>query len=388
MIINVKSGSKKTSNILAAFAFTAASVLSTAAIAQGGAEIRDQYPQLADLFNAFDVTQSNTYENIVAINNNPETQEAQDSLEKNLKMMANMSMNEMMAAAMAGAGMNMSGPYGELEVQARIALREAMDGQHSDDEAQNAFSSSTAINRHAAEVLRRGRNFENRLFAIYVDDAIIDKQSAVASAIENYLEDDQHSVATVSKDAGYLLAHPQATAFKSAYPRLSGLLWSNQWLQLAVLEAVIMENLDSELSGGVEIALERFWNKVGSAGGMTMFPAPSELPMAPTIAPDLYSQSPQAAAIIDNLNVMETVIADVLAYPNLEGREAIIDGVIAEYTNKEENLADSLDYLLFALRGGIYNQGGPAVGELMQSERNRSRSAMNMQHTMIMSAPQ
>jgi hypothetical protein len=44
--------------------------------------------------------------------------------------------------------------------------------------------------------------------------------------------------------------------------------------------------------------------------------------------------------------------------------------------------------LLFALRGGIYNQGGPAVGELMQSERNRAREAMDMQHNMIMSSPQ
>ena len=119
-----------------------------------------------------------------------------------------------------------------------------------------------------------------------------------------------------------------------------------------------------------------------------MFPAPDELPMAPAIAPDLYSQSPEAAIILDNLNRLETVIADILAFPNAENRDALMDQAIAYFTGKDSNNAQSMDYLLFAIRGGIYNQGGPAVGELMQSERNRAREAMDMQHNMIMSSPQ
>ena len=51
-------------------------------------------------------------------------------------------------------------------------------------------------------------------------------------------------------------------------------------------------------------------------------------------------------------------------------------------------VAETMDYLLNALRGGIFNQGGPAIGELSRSERNRTRDAMNMNHAMIMSAPQ
>ena len=239
-----------------------------------------------------------------------------------------------------------------------------------------------------AEVLKRGRNFEADLFAIYIDESVTNKQAAVAEAIENYLSDDRHSVAVTPKGDAFLLSHPQATGFKTAFPLLSGFLWTQQWLQLASLEAVILEHLDSQFANGTEIVLERFWNKVGSSGGMTMFPAPDELPMAPTIAPDLYSQSPEAAIIIDNLNVLETVITDILAFPNVENRAELIDAAISNFTSKESDNSEPMDYLLFALRGGIYNQGGPAVGELMQSERNRSRSAMDMQHTMIMSAPQ
>ena len=116
-----------------------------------------------------------------------------------------------------------------------------------------------------------------------------------------------------------------------------------------------------------------------------MFPAPTELPMTPAIAPDLYSQSPQAAIIIDNLNVLETMIADILSYPNLENRSDLITDAVNNFTNKSAIEIAPEEYLLFALRGGIYNQGGPAVGELMQSERNRSREMMDMKHAMIMS---
>ncbi len=367
------------------------SLLSAGLSAQNGVEIRDQYPEVADLFNAFDVAQAKAFEEIAAINANPATQQAQNELEMNLSMQANMTMSEMMAAGGHGGGMAMgmsNGPHHDLEVEARVRLLEMTRARYNRAEAESAFENSSAINRHTAEVFKRGRSFEERLFVIYIDDSIEDKRAAVTAAIEDYLSDDQHSVATAPKESDYLLEHAQANGLKSAFPLLRGFLWTHQWLQLAALEAVILQGLDSQFTGGVNVALERFWNKVGSSGGMTMFPAPSELPMAPAIAPDLYSQSPEAAIILDNLNLLETVIADILAYPNVENRDELMDQAVAFFTDKETNNAESMDYLLFALRGGIYNQGGPAVGELMQSERNRAREAMNMQHNMIMSSPQ
>jgi hypothetical protein len=109
--------------------------------------------------------------------------------------------------------------------------------------------------------------------------------------------------------------------------------------------------------------------------------------MAPAIAPDLYSQSPEAAVILDNLNILETVIVDILSFPNAENREELIEQAVSLFTSKDSDSADTQGYLLFALRGGIYNQGGPAVGELMKSERNKGREQMNMKHSMIMATP-
>ena len=345
---------------------------------------------VSELFNAFDVTKAAAMEKLVEINDDPATQEARDEFKMQLEMMANMSMRDAMAAGMGHGGMvaGTDGPFGELEVQARVTLIGGLRSQPAGSDAEAACENSAPLNRHTAEVFKRGRNFENQLYAIYTNNSITDKQAAVAGAVEEYLSDNRHSVGTAPKNSVYLISHPHASAFKFGFPKISGLLWSNQWMRLAALEAAILEHLDQEFAGGLDIVKERYWSKVGSAGGMTMFPAPSELPRAPAITPNLYSQSEQAAIILDNLNTLDAVIADILAYPNLGDRGTAIDEVVAEFTNKETNLSDTYDYLLFALRGGIYNQGGPAIGELAQSERNRSRSAMDMEHSMIMSSPQ
>ena len=351
---------------------------------------RNAHPELAGLLDAFTITQAGAFDAIAEINSSPETMAARMELAMHLEMLANMTMREMMAMgghSPAEMNMDMDNPFGEREAAARATLREQLRRQHDPETAAAAFRGSASLDRRTAAIIERGRRFERLLLDIYLDDSIGDKQAAVADAIANYMADDIHSVASSPKNVGLLLTHDQAGAFQTGFPLLRGLLWSNQWLELAALEAVVLEHVDSNVGGGVDTALERFWNKMGSTGGMTMFPAPVELPMAPAIAPNLYSQSMEAAIIIDNLNVLETIVADIMAYPNLDNRAGLIESFTAEFTNKTDNLNDSMSYLLFALRGGIYNQGGPAVGELMQSERNRSRSAMDMEHAMVMSQP-
>ncbi len=368
--------------------------VSGGASAQGDDAIRDAYPDLANLFNAFDTTHAAALDAIAAVNGDPETMDARMELAMHLDMMANITMREMMAMGGHSAGevaMNMSmdsqTPYGERETDIRVGLQEQLRQQHDPAEASSSFQNSEALDSRTAEIFERGRRFENQLFAIFIDDAVVDKQAAVAAAAAEYLSDETHSVSSEPKNVGLLLDHPQATALQTGFPLLRGFLWSNQWLQLAALEAVVLETVDENAGGGVATALERYWNKMGSAGGMTMFPAPVELPMAPAIAPNLYSQSTQAAIILDNLNVLETIVADILAWPNLDNRAELIAAAARDFTDKSTATIDNMSYLLFALRGGIYNQGGPAVGELMQSERNRSRSAMDMRHAMIMSQP-
>ena len=366
-----------------------AGILSTAAIAQSGS-LRSEHPELANLYNAFDVTQAQLFDAIAQINADPATQQARNELRMELDMMANADM-EMGHGDGAGMVAPMTGPYGETEIQARVQLYGLLQGEHSDQAAAEAFASSDALTVHAGRVMSHGRSFENAVWDIFANTSttIYQKRTAVDAAIEKYRSDDpRHAISLSPKSADLYLFHPYANGLKSGFPRLSGLMWANQWLQLASLEAIIVGQVDPQFAGKVSLTLERYTNKLGSDTGMTIFPPPTELPSAPAIAPQLYTQAPQAAVIIDNLNMLEAALVDVIAYPNVDDRDAIIDAVVAQYTSDEMYLSDTMNYLLNALRGGIFNQGGPAIGDLGQSERNRSRSAMDMQHSaIIMAAP-
>ena len=363
-------------------------LISSYANSQSGGLV-DEYPELANLYNAFDVTQAGIYDAIAAIGLDPASQDGRMELKMHLDMMA-----EMDHGGHGGHGggmvMDMDGHFGQLETDARIELGKTVRGMHSDSQSQEAFANSSVLTELASGVLAQGRSFERAVWDIFADDStsIYQKQMAIDEAVQDYQSSNPRLAVSLSpKTADLYLDHIYADAFRMGYPKLSGLLYSNQWLQLASLEAIIIGQVDPQFGGQVPLTLERYWNKVGSDTGMTMFPAPTEMPSAPAISPQLYSQAPQASIIIDNLNMLESALADVIAYPNLQDRASVIDQLVAQYTSDDMYLADTMDYLLNALRGGIFNQGGPAIGDLSRSERNRSRDAMSMNHTMIMSSP-
>ena len=362
----------------------------TTVSAQSGALV-ENFPEVASLNNAFDVTQAALLDAMAEINANPETMQARMEVQMQLDMAKDMNGHAHMGHGGGEMSMNMGSPYEELEVEARVALAEMLRQSHTDEAAQNALSKSASLPTHVWRVLSWGRKFERDIADIFANGSTSrsQKRAAVEVAIETYLNDDtRHAVATVPKHADLYLAHDHADGAKTAFPRLSALMWTNQWLQLASLEAMVAGQLDSQFSGKVPVTLERYWAKMGSDTGMTMYPVPVDMPSAPAIAPSFYSEAPQAAMIIDNLNRLEVAVADIIAYPNLENRDELLEAIADEFTKDDVNVSDEMEYLLSALRGGIFNQGGPAIGELGRSERNRSRDAMDMVHTMIMSGPQ
>lgn len=352
--------------------------------------LSEEYPELAKLLDAFDVTQGALFDELVAINNDPATRLARNQLELHFIEMAAMANEAGGHGGHGGHDMEMvaGGAYDQQETASRTELYRMLRADLTAEDIQNAFFNSEAIGRHTAVVFTRGRQLRDRLFEIYVDDSVTNKERAVNAAIEDYLSDDRHSVAPIAKEFTLVENHPYATAFDTAFPKLSGLQWANQWASLAALESILVEYSDSQFRNTMDTVMERYWNKVGSEGGMTMFPAPAEQPTAAAIAPHLYSFHPKASIILDNLAMLENIVFDILAYPNLEDRQTAIGEAVGEFTNKESNVYEDYDYLLAALRGGIYNQGGPAIGELDRSERNRSRDEMGHIHVMNMTRMQ
>ncbi len=83
-------------------------VISTAVMAQSGS-LRSEYPELADLYNAFDVTQAGLFDAIGEINADPQTQQARNDLRTHLAEMARMDMHDMDHSG-GEMGMDMTGP--------------------------------------------------------------------------------------------------------------------------------------------------------------------------------------------------------------------------------------------------------------------------------------
>lgn len=356
-------------------------------------------PELARLYNAFTVTHAAALNAIAEVDRDPRFAQAQAEMRLQLEQMQDQGPSHQNHGQMMSHGMTATpetshahnSDMDELDLGMRVELARVVRGDHSDAEAAEAYSNVADLPRHAAMVLARGRQFEEQLWQLWADpDLDIDaKLLATQAVIETYLTgDDMYTVSARPKPASLYLDHAYAGSLKRVYPRVSGLLWSNQWLHLASLEAMIRGQVDPQFEGQVGETLARYNNKLGSGSGMSMFPAPVEMPTVPTIAPTLYTLAPEAAIIVDNLNMLDAAITDIIAYPGLDAqtREQAILAKVAQFTDRDI-ATDDMSYLLSALRGGIYNQGGPAIGELMGSERNRSRDAMGMQHHMSMSGP-
>ena len=96
------------------------------------------------------------------------------------------------------------------------------------------------------------------------------------------------------------------------------------------------------------------------------------LPLAPCISPGLVSAHVRAAAIIDNLNMMHDVLADVLMHPKVADVRAAIDEVIVQFTDPRYRIVEVDDWITMALRHSIFQQGGPALGTMTANERNSS----------------
>ncbi|MFK7865539.1 MAG: hypothetical protein AB8B95_15085 [Pseudohongiellaceae bacterium] len=379
-----------TKSLGVAAAFLATSVISFSTNAQSG-NLEKEYPELFRLYNAFDVAQAELFDLMAEINGDPTTDQAQDQLAIQLKQMANWTISDMIEAGLnyGDAQLIMASPYAALETEARIELARHVGAEHTLADAAAAFSRSSALPVRAAEVIGRGRAFEREIYDIYADksNSIQQKRSLVEEALASYLSIPDLAVSSNPKRVALYLNGPYANGLKAAFPKFSGLMWSNQWLQLAALEAIVLGQVDPQFADEIDVTLERYRNKLGSETGMTMFPAPTEMPTVPAIAPSLFSQAPEAAVIMDNLNMLEVAVADILAYPKLQGRETAVNDIVAEYTSDDSRIAEIEEYLLSALRGGIFNQGGPAIGALGQSERNRSRIGMDMQNSLKMSTP-
>jgi hypothetical protein len=338
--------------------------------------IDTRFPDLSRYLNASQVLQAAVFDEIVASNDS-----ADSIIGKGLLREALIEFSQAGASHYHSSSdhLAMLGPFRVFESRATPGLQAMIRREYSAQESEEVLEANGSIPPLAVAVLKRGRDFATKMIEIYLDDNLMDKHSAVDAALTDYLSDDAHSVPAQPKSSELLSEHDYAYSFRVGFPQLSGLTWASQWLQVATLEVAMLSKDQNELEAGIENAIALYEEKIAPAHGGLMS-LPTDIPTMPVIAPFLYGFHPGAAYVLDNIAALKVVIGDILVHPDVPDRERAIEEMVAKFTDKTAYLEDETDYLFFVLRGGIFNQGGPAFGGMAESERNRSRAATGEQH--------
>lgn len=349
-------------------------------LAADSSMLAKKYPQLQQLLLAHDVLQARAYEEIIFTNETPSAAIGQRML---LDKLVELEEAQISHYHSAGNHLSLLGPHRVFESRVTPGLLGVVYEEHDAEQVRPLLAQIGVLPPVALETLQRGREFVEQLIEIHLNPTFENKDTAVAQAVENYLSDDAHSVAARPKSDTLLSDHPYAYAYPVGFPQFAGLTWASQWLKIALLEIVITATSDEQLDEDVE-RLAKLYNEklIRQHSGFVALPA--DIPTSPVIAPTFYEKYPDAAYILDNLESLKVVIGDVLAYPQLDNRAQKITDVVAAYTSKEENISDDdMKYLMYVLRGGIYNAGGPARGGLTWSDRNWSREQSENPHISI-----
>jgi len=351
--------------------FSFASIAAPAALhAQPVGVMEARFPSLAQYLNASEVLQAAVFDEIVVSNESNESQFGKVLLREEIVELAEAEYSHYHTAS---NHMAMLGPFRVFETRATPGLQAMIRDQFEATEISNVLEANGNIPESAVAVLERGREFGVTLLDIYLDNNVLDKHTAVEEALTEYLSEDSMSVPALPKSPELLSEHTYAYAFRVGFPQLSGLTWASQWLELAALEATIVASSDAEVESGIATVIGLYQEKIAPTHGSLMS-LPTDIPTMPAIAPNVYSFHPGAAYVLDNISTLKVVIGDLLAHPDVPNRSAAIENAVVQFTAKENYLDDEMRYLEFVLRGGIFNQGGPALGGLTQSERNRSRA--------------
>ena len=244
----------------------------------------------------------------------------------------------------------------------------------SDPEATAGYA---ALGERGAEVIRRTHAFHREALGILATVGRAERSQALDEAVDRYLGRRETSLPDVPKDMTILYDHPFTSiviglpgAPRKQTPQLKGFVWASHWFQLAAQEPLELTADAATRRRELKVVTGRFYQKLSSGKPPNAFP--TELPLAPSIAPELVTTHLRTAAIIDNLNMMQAVLADVLVHPKVANVRAAIDQVVVQFTDRDYRVVDEDDWIRMALRHSIFEQGGPALGIMTVSDRNGS----------------
>lgn len=206
------------------------------------------------------------------------------------------------------------------------------------------------------EALERANEFHRELLAIYADPDGVSPFRDVQALVAEYRSDPETAFLTDPKDLAIVADRSAAGAFRESYPNLHGLMWAHRWLQLAAFEPLIRYRTPERRRAGVMAVVARFWSMLDDPPESF----PSEMPMAPTIAPALVAFHPEAAAILDNANMYHDVVANTLVGEAQDPSGTLV-AALNRFQDPEYLWASWYNWNRMAILHGVGNQGGWAT---------------------------
>ena len=225
-----------------------------------------------------------------------------------------------------------------------------------------------ALGSRAAAVVRWGRAFQREVISILADHSVIRRSAHLEEAVALYHSRPSAALTSAPKNMDILYDHAFALDFRTGYADLDGFVWAGHWFRLAATEPFTDIDPGVERQEGIDTVTNRYFSKLTYGEPPEFFP--SEIPLAPAIAPGLIWLSPQAAMIWDNLSMYLEVLADVLASPDVPDVQGAIEAITDFFMDPELAVTDQDEWEIMALRHGIFFQGGYPLSVMTQSELN------------------
>lgn len=263
----------------------------------------------------------------------------------------------------------------EFDMIDRLTFLVQSDGT-AEDEADTAEAGYAALGPRASEIVRWGQAFQREVLSILADPSLEDRNAALAQAVAVYQSRPEAALPSGPKDMDVLYGHEYALGFRTGYADLTGFLWAGHWLRLAATEPFADVPPGPERSAGVDTVTTRYYGKLSYGEPPQFFP--SEIPLAPAIAPGFIWRSVESAMIWDNLSLLLEVVADVLASPTISDVPGGIEATLDFFMDPEMAVTDRDEWEIMALRHGIFFQGGYPIALMLESERNADGHAAHL----------
>lgn len=206
------------------------------------------------------------------------------------------------------------------------------------------------------ESLERGNAFHRELLAIYADPDARSPFREVQALVADYRSEAETAFLSDPKDLRIIADRSASGAFRESYPNLHGLMWAHRWLQLAAFEPLIRYQAPERRRAGVMAVMARFWSMLENPPESF----PTEMPMAPTIAPSLVAFHPDAAAILDNANMYHDVVANTLVSRGEDPSGSLV-AALNRFQDSDYMWTSWYNWNRMAILHGVGNQGGWAT---------------------------